>query len=181
MYDVIFYRDSKGNEPTAEFISNLRRKSVTDKNARINLNKIVAYINLLSKHGTWIGEPVRRQIRYHRENWNRPNVTLQITSKGWEDKMSTNWKDFKKSLNLTPEEEELIRLEESLIMAVVEAREKSGMTQKQLSELCGIKQPIIARLENAAHSPQINSMIRILKPLGYTLAVVPDGNVQKLS
>ena len=65
-------------------------------------------------------------------------------------------------------------LEESLISAVVEAREKSGLTQKQLSELCGIKQPVIARLENAVHSPQINSMIRILKPLGYTLAVVKE-------
>jgi transcriptional regulator with XRE-family HTH domain len=86
--------------------------------------------------------------------------------------MATNWKDFKRTLNLTPEEEELINLEESLILAVAEAREKKGLTQKQLSELCGVKQPVIARLESAAHSPQINSMIKILKPLGYTLAVV---------
>ena len=54
--------------------------------------------------------------------------------------MATNWKDFKESLNLTPEEKKLISLEEALITAVVEAREKSGLTQKQLSALCGIKQ-----------------------------------------
>ena len=88
--------------------------------------------------------------------------------------MATNWIDFRKSLNLTPEKEEIINLEKSLISAVVEAREKSGLTQKQLSELCGIKQPVIARLESAIHSPQINSMIRILKPLGYTLAVIKE-------
>ncbi|MDR1205980.1 MAG: helix-turn-helix transcriptional regulator [Peptococcaceae bacterium] len=88
--------------------------------------------------------------------------------------MSTNWKDFRKNLNLSPEEEEIINLEKSLIAAVVEAREQSGLTQKQLSELCGIKQPVIARLESAVHSPQINSMIRILRPLGYTLAVVKE-------
>ena len=88
--------------------------------------------------------------------------------------MATNWKDFKASLNLTPEEKKLISLEESLITAVVEAREKSGLTQKQLSELCGIKQPIIARLENAVHSPQVSSILKILKPLGYTLAVVKE-------
>ena len=88
--------------------------------------------------------------------------------------MATNWKDFKESLNLTPEEKKLISLEESLITAVVEAREKSGLTQKQLSELCGIKQPVIARLENAVHSPQVSSIIKILKPLGYTLAVVKE-------
>ena len=88
--------------------------------------------------------------------------------------MATNWKDYRKSLNLTPEEEEIINLEKSFIRAVVEAREENGLTQKQLSELCGIKQPVIARLEKAVHSPQINSIIRILKALGYTLAVVKD-------
>ena len=84
----------------------------------------------------------------------------------------TTWQDLRKSLDITPEEEEIISLEKSLIMAVVEAREKSGMTQKQLSEMCGLKQPVIARLESAVHSPQINSVIKILKPLGYKLAVV---------
>ncbi len=88
--------------------------------------------------------------------------------------MATEWNELRASLNLTPEEEDMVALEKSLINAVVEAREEKGLTQKQLSELCGIKQPVIARLESAAHSPQINSMLRILKPLGYTLAVVKD-------
>jgi predicted transcriptional regulator len=88
--------------------------------------------------------------------------------------MSTNWKDLRKSLDLSPEEEEMINLEKALIAAVVDAREASGLTQKQLSELCGVKQPVIARLESAAHSPQINSIIKILKPLGYNLAVVKE-------
>jgi predicted transcriptional regulator len=88
--------------------------------------------------------------------------------------MATAWKDFRKALNLTPEEEEIINLEKSLISAIVDAREQNGLTQKQLSELCGVKQPVIARLENAVHSPQINSIIKILKPLGYTLAVVKE-------
>ena len=91
--------------------------------------------------------------------------------------MANNWKDIRATLNLSPEEEEMINLEKALISAVVEAREKSGLTQKQLSELCGIKQPVIARLESAAHSPQINSIIRILKPLGYSLAVVKEHEV----
>jgi len=88
--------------------------------------------------------------------------------------MATSWKDFRQTLNLTPEEEEVINLEKSVISAIVDAREESGLTQKQLSELCGVKQPIIARIERAVHSPQINSIIKILKPLGYTLAVVKE-------
>ena len=88
--------------------------------------------------------------------------------------MATKWKDFRETLELTPEEEEIINLEKSVISAIVDAREQSGLTQKQLSELCGITQPVIARLENAVHSPQINSIIRVLKPLGYKLAVVKE-------
>ncbi|MCL2019006.1 MAG: helix-turn-helix transcriptional regulator [Oscillospiraceae bacterium] len=88
--------------------------------------------------------------------------------------MATKWEEYRQTLNLTAEDEEIISLEKSLICAVVEAREQSGLTQKQLSELCGIKQPVIARLESAAHSPQINSMIKILKPLGYKLAVIKE-------
>ena len=62
MYDTIFYSDANGNEPTAEFINELREKSHSDKNARINLNKIVAYIDLLCEHGTRIGEPVVKHL-----------------------------------------------------------------------------------------------------------------------
>jgi len=88
--------------------------------------------------------------------------------------VSGKWKEFRKTLNLSPEDEYLIALEKALISAVVDARESSGLTQKQLSELCGVKQPVIARLESAAHSPQVNSIIKILSPLGYKLAVVKD-------
>ena len=93
--------------------------------------------------------------------------------------MATTWTDFRKTLDLTPEEEEIIILEKSLIKAIVDAREENGLTQKQLSELCGVKQPVIARLETAVHSPQINSIIKILQPLGYTLAVVKQDTVSR--
>jgi len=39
MYGMIFYSDDKGNEPIADYINELRVKSYTDKNARINFNK----------------------------------------------------------------------------------------------------------------------------------------------
>jgi len=62
VYDVVFYSDSKGNTPIAEYISALHQKALTDKNARINFSKIVAYVDLLSKKGTWIGEPVTKHL-----------------------------------------------------------------------------------------------------------------------
>lgn len=93
--------------------------------------------------------------------------------------MATSWNDFRQTLNLTPDEEELINLEKSVINAIVNAREENGLTQKQLSELCGVQQPVIARIERAIHSPQINSIIKILKPLGYTLAVIKEKEAAK--
>ena len=56
---------------------------------------------------------------------------------------------------------------------MVKVREEKGLTQKQLAELCDVKQPVIARMESAVHSPQINSLLKVLVPLGYTLEIVP--------
>jgi len=63
MYETIFYSDANGNEPIKDFLDELEKKSKTDKNSRINRNKIIAYITLLEKHGTSIGEPVVKHLR----------------------------------------------------------------------------------------------------------------------
>ncbi len=49
-----------------------------------------------------------------------------------------------------------------------------GLTQQALADLSGVKQPFIARLEKGDTDPQITSLLKILKPLDYTLAIVPD-------
>lgn len=85
----------------------------------------------------------------------------------------TNWKDFEKTLNITPEQEEEIRLETDLIKATIEARKKANMSQIELSEKTGMKQSAIARIENGARSPRVSTLIRLLAPMGYTLRVVP--------
>lgn len=45
MYEIEFYEDKYGVSEVAEYIKELRRKSTKNKEARINLNKIVAYGN----------------------------------------------------------------------------------------------------------------------------------------
>lgn len=60
-----------------------------------------------------------------------------------------------------------------LIAEVVKLRQKQGLTQKQLEELSGVKQPIIARMEAGTTVPQLSTIIKLLVPLGKTLAVVP--------
>lgn len=86
--------------------------------------------------------------------------------------MST-WEMLRQEFEISEEEEQIIELEKNLIRALVEIREEKGYTQKQLAEVCGVKQPFISRMEKATHSPQIDSILRILVPLGYTLKIVP--------
>ena len=83
------------------------------------------------------------------------------------------WEEFIEKLNLTPEEEAEIQLEEDIIRATIEARNNNKLTQRELSKKSGIKQPVIARLEKCVNSPQISTMIKLLYPMGYTLRVVP--------
>ena len=74
---------------------------------------------------------------------------------------------------ISPVERERIYFEVALIGKMIEAREKKGMSQRELAELSGVKQPAIARLESMKATPQIDTLIKILHPLGYTLGIVP--------
>lgn len=75
---------------------------------------------------------------------------------------------------VTPAERDTINFEVALIGKLIEAREQKGLSQKELADLAGVKQPAIARLESMKATPQIDTLFKVLKPLGYTLAIVPD-------
>jgi hypothetical protein len=60
-----------------------------------------------------------------------------------------------------------------LVAEVAKLRREKGITQKQLEKLSGVKQPVIARIETGAAVPQISTVIKLLAPLGKTLAIVP--------
>ncbi len=84
-----------------------------------------------------------------------------------------NWKEIKKELKFTPEEEAEMKLEIELIEATIEARKKAKITQRELSEKTNITQPSIAKIESLSRSPQVSTLIKLLYPLGYTIKVVP--------
>ena len=74
---------------------------------------------------------------------------------------------------LTPEEVAESNLRVALIGELIKARKEKGLSQKKLEELSGVKQPVIARMENGQTSPQIDTILKVLAPLGKTLAIVP--------
>ena len=85
----------------------------------------------------------------------------------------TTWREVRKELNVSAEDENIIELEKELLRTLIRIREEEGLSQAQMAEKCHVKQPVIARMEKAVHSPQIDSLLRILTPLGYKLQIVP--------
>ena len=73
-------------------------------------------------------------------------------------------------------EKQKINFEVELIGKMIEAREKKGLSQRELAKLSGVKQPAIARLESMKVVPQIDTLFKILAPLGYTLSITPINN-----
>ena len=86
-------------------------------------------------------------------------------------------KTFSEYLNdnerVSAAEREKINFEIELIGKIVEAREEKGLSQRELSEISGVKQPAIARMESMRSTPQIDTLFKVLNPLGYTLSIVP--------
>ncbi len=89
----------------------------------------------------------------------------------------TNWKDFEQELNFTSEENAEMQLEMDLISATIEARKKANLSQRELSNITGMPQSTIARIENCTRSPHTSTLIKILHPIGYTIRVVPLSEV----
>ena len=72
-----------------------------------------------------------------------------------------------------PAEKNRIEFEAELIGKLIEAREEKGLSQRGLAELSGMKQPQIARLESMKSTPQLDTLFKVLTPLGYTLSIIP--------
>ncbi|MDR1744690.1 MAG: helix-turn-helix transcriptional regulator [Planctomycetota bacterium] len=88
---------------------------------------------------------------------------------------STNFMDYyNDDANFSPAERAEIEFEVELIGKLIEARETKGLTQEKLAEAAGVKQSAIARLESLKATPQIDTLFKILTPMGYKLAIVPS-------
>jgi len=97
--------------------------------------------------------------------------------------MSKEIKTFADYMNdetrVSPALKEKINFEVELIGKIIEAREAKGLSQRDLANLSGVKQPAIARLESMKTTPQIDTLFKLLNPLGYTISVVPIDSRQQ--
>ena len=76
------------------------------------------------------------------------------------------------SENLTEEEIKVIQAKAKLLGEIIDARQELQLTQKKLESMSGIKQPMIAKIENGNVNPSIDSLLRLLVSMGKTIKVV---------
>lgn len=103
MYLVEFYKDKNGKSEISDFFYELAKKSKTDKNAKINKNKIFAYIKALETYGTRIGKPIVKHIEGNL--WELRPLKNRIFFFYWKDNKFVLVHYFIKKTQKTPRKE----------------------------------------------------------------------------
>jgi len=74
-------------------------------------------------------------------------------------------------MNEFDKEKSIIELEYNLICDFIKLRNELGLSQQKMADECGVIREMIAVIENRKKHPQINTLIKILEPFGYTLSI----------
>lgn len=85
-----------------------------------------------------------------------------------------NYRDFKNKLlkdKVLKKAYEKLGPEFALIEMVIERRLMQGLTQKELAQKIGTKQPVISRLESGNYNPSIKFLERVARALNAELKV----------
>ena len=85
------------------------------------------------------------------------------------------WNEYKnhvKKLDSADRDEmENIEVIAGIICAIVERRNSLGFSQRDLAQKCGMPQSSVARIESYKMIPGIDTLLKMMKPLGLTLSV----------
>ena len=103
MFNIEFYEDEHGNSDVKEFIINLRKKSATSKDAHVNFNKVIAYLDILEEMGPRVGEPVTKHL--DGEIWELRPLSNRILYAYYKDNTFLLLHHFKKKTQKTPRRE----------------------------------------------------------------------------
>jgi transcriptional regulator with XRE-family HTH domain len=62
----------------------------------------------------------------------------------------------------------------SIIDQLIQLRKTKGLTQKDLAVAANLAQPAIARLESKSAVPQLDTFVKVVGALGYTIELVQE-------
>ncbi len=86
----------------------------------------------------------------------------------------TKFDDFLNEQLKDPEirkEWDALEPEFAIMQAMIDARKRSGLTQKELSEKTGIAQSDISKLENGNANPSLKTLQRLAKGMDMTVKI----------
>ena len=86
------------------------------------------------------------------------------------------WEDYKKNtkkldLNIKQDIEETEVLA-TIVSTIIERRNELGISQRELADICGLPHSSVARIESCTVKPKVETLIKIMKPLGLRLSAV---------
>ena len=88
--------------------------------------------------------------------------------------MSNDFNDFLKEQLKDPdfrEEYDALQPERAVIQAIVDARHRAGLSQKELSERTGIAQGDISKMETGNANPSVRTLQRLASGMGMVLKI----------
>lgn len=88
--------------------------------------------------------------------------------------MATKFNDFLNEQLKDPEvkkEYDALAPEYAIIQAMIDARQASGLTQKQLADKTGIAQADISKLENGNANPSLKTLQRLAAGMGMQVKI----------
>ena len=85
------------------------------------------------------------------------------------------WNDYKEHVKAVDAEaakdmEEIESLA-SIVGTLVEQRNALGISQRELATMCGIPQSSVARIESFKTTPNLDTLLKIMQPLGLKLTI----------
>jgi len=86
-----------------------------------------------------------------------------------------SWNDYKNHVRETNPEigKDLDEVESisQIVGAMIERRHDLALSQRDLADLCGLPHSSVARIESGKSTPNLTTLIKILKELGLRLAI----------
>lgn len=73
-------------------------------------------------------------------------------------------------------EKKLLNLQYNFTKQIIKARKENSLSQQKLADQANVIRETIARIETGMTSPQIDTLIKILEPLGYTITITKIGD-----
>lgn len=85
------------------------------------------------------------------------------------------WNEYKEYVkntdNSAKKEIESAEEQAQIISAIIQQRNALGLSQRDLASMCGLPQSSIARIESHQTTPNLSTLLKILKPLALKLTV----------